>query len=213
MTNPNTAIQHIQQAVATTPEDEPDQADRLESLGLGYRERFLRKGLEEDLDIAIQHLQQAVDITPEDHSDRAGRLQSLGLVYRDRFPRKGLEEDLDTAIRHFQEAVNTTPEDHSVRAGRLHHLGLGYRDRFRRKRSEDDLRIAIQLFEEALSHPSSPILERLRPGRSLLTLRIEAERCSSAYQAASTAVSLIALLAPRSLGTSDKQHLLTKLVV
>ncbi|KAL6405455.1 TPR Domain containing protein [Ilyonectria robusta] len=163
-----------------------------------------------DPDTDIQYLQEAVDITPEDHSDRAGRLFSLGSGYRDRFLRKGLEEDLRIAIRHLQQAVDTTPEDHSDRASRLHRLGSGYQDRSRRKGSEEDLRIAIQLYEDALHHPSSAILHRLRPGRSLLTMRIEAKRCSSAYEAASTAVSLIALLAPRSLGTSDKQHLLTE---
>lgn len=75
-----------------------------------------------------------------------------------------------------------------------------------------DLEIAIQRFQEALYHSSSPLNSRLRSGRLLFILYAEAENWPQAYRAAFKTVSLVPQLTPRSLETSDKQHLLTEVV-
>ena len=44
MTDLETAIQQYQEAVDATPADHPDRARRLQSLGIGYRDRYQRTG-------------------------------------------------------------------------------------------------------------------------------------------------------------------------
>ena len=51
------AIQQYLESIRLTPDDHPERARRLQSLGLGYRDRYLRKGTEADLDAAIQQFQ------------------------------------------------------------------------------------------------------------------------------------------------------------
>ncbi|CCD51205.1 hypothetical protein BofuT4_P085670.1 [Botrytis cinerea T4] len=104
--------------------DHSAQADQLESLGIGYRDKYQRTGAIKDLETAIQQFQEALDATPENHSARAGRLHLLGVGYRDRYQRTGTIKDLETAIQRLQEALDITPENHSDFAGRLNTLGL-----------------------------------------------------------------------------------------
>ena len=54
-------IQQFLGSVKLTPNNHPDRAGRLESLGLGYRDRYLRKGTEADLDAAIQQFQETLN--------------------------------------------------------------------------------------------------------------------------------------------------------
>ena len=75
-----------------------------------------------------------------------------------------------------------------------------------------DLEIAIQRFQEALDQSSSPVKDRFRAGRALLILHADVENWPQAYQAASKTVSLVPLLTPRSLSTSDKQYLLREII-
>ncbi|KAK3947852.1 CHAT domain-containing protein [Pseudoneurospora amorphoporcata] len=112
--------------------------------------------------------------------------------------------------RIYRQALEATPEDHPDRTHRLHSLGLGYRDRYQRTGAVADLELAIQHFKEAVVHSSSAILDRLRPAMKLLQLPLKTKHWELADEVASTAVSLIPLLTPRSLENSDKQYLLTK---
>ncbi|KAM0148086.1 hypothetical protein ACHAPG_010202 [Botrytis cinerea] len=139
--------------------DHSAQADQLESLGIGYRDKYQRTGAIKDLETAIQQFQEALDATPENHSARAGRLHFLGVGYRDRYQRTGTMEDLETAIQRLQEALDITPENHSDFAGRLNTLGVGYRDRYQITGAMEDLETAIHRFQEALditpeNHPN-----------------------------------------------------------
>jgi hypothetical protein len=118
--------------------------------------------------------------------------------------------DLQLAIQQYQEALEATPPDHPERAERLQDLGTGYHDRYLRTGAEMDLQLAIQQYETAVHYSSSRIPDRLKPGTYLISLHVEAENWSLAYQTASTVMSLIVQLTPRSLDTSDKQHLLTQ---
>ncbi|KAJ5720225.1 TPR Domain containing protein [Penicillium malachiteum] len=204
------AIQQFQQALEATPEDHPDRAGWLQSLGIGYRDRYQRTGAETDLELAIQQYQQALEATPINHPDRNTWLHFLGMGCHDNYQRIGAETDLELAIQQYQQALEATPEDHPHRAGRLESLGIGYRYRYQRTGAETDLALAIQQYDGALRHPSSPVLDRLRPGVHLLKLHAEAGNWSSAHQIACILTSMIAQLTPHSLDVSDKQYLLAE---
>ncbi len=61
MADLETAIQRHQEAFDNTPDDHPDRADRLDSLGAGYLDRYRRTGAMADLETAIQSYQEALD--------------------------------------------------------------------------------------------------------------------------------------------------------
>ncbi|KAF9764188.1 hypothetical protein IL306_002862 [Fusarium sp. DS 682] len=208
----NKAIHLHQEAVDATPDGHPDQPGRLENLGLVYQAKFKESNKVEDLDMAIQLHQEGVKTTLQDNPNLPRRLNSLGLTYRARFQQTKALVDLNKAIQLHTEAVNAIPEGHPARSDMLHNLGIGYQDRYQTTGETADLDKAIQRYEEAMNHSSSPALDRVRPGKALLTLLAEAERWPLAHQAACTAVSLVPLLTPRSLENSDKQHLLTEVV-
>ncbi|KAL8909892.1 MAG: hypothetical protein Q9171_004805 [Xanthocarpia ochracea] len=195
MTDLGTAIQRYQEALDATPADHPDRARTIA-----------------DLETAIQRSQEALDAILADHLDRADRLYSLGVEYRNRYQRIGTIADLETAIQRIQEALDTTPADHPDRAGRLHSLGVGYHIRYNKTGSTVDRETAIQRYQEALNQSSSPVGDRLTAGKSLLVIHAKAEQWPQAYQAASKTVSLVPLLTPRFLETSDKQYLLTQIL-
>ncbi len=66
------------------------------------------------------------------------------------------------------------------------------------------------IFKEAVGNTASLVVDRLQSGRDRLRLVAEAKQWRLSYHAASTTVSLIPLLTPRSLADSDKQHLLAE---
>ena len=94
------AIQRFQEAIDATSADHPDRAKWLNSLGIGYQDRYQRTGAKADLEKAIERYQEAVDATPADDPDRAGRLHSLGSGYQDRYQRTGAITDLEIASGH-----------------------------------------------------------------------------------------------------------------
>ncbi len=206
------AIQRFQEAVDITPDNHSNRVDQLQSLRARYHERYLQTGAIADLEVAIQRYQEALDITPDDHPDQARLLQYLGVGYYSRYESTGAIEDLEIVIQRLEEALDITPDDHPDRAQQLYSLGTGYQDRYRRKKAIADLEVAIQQFQEAVSQSSSPTLDRFQPGKTLLLLHATAKHWSLAYQAASTVISLIPLLTPRSLSNSDKQYWLTEVV-
>ena len=207
-----TAIQRIHEAFDTTPVDHSDRAVQLQSLGAGYGDRYRRTVTLADLDTAIQRNQEALDTTPADHLDRASRLHDLGAGYGNRYQRIGRIADLDIAIQRNQEALDATLADHPDRAGRLNSLGVGYEVRYRRTGTLADLDTAIHSYQEAFNQFSSPIKDRLRAGRLLLTRRAEAANWLQAYDAAWKTVSLVPFLASRFLVNSDKQYLITEII-
>ncbi|KAK3936713.1 CHAT domain-containing protein [Diplogelasinospora grovesii] len=145
-----TIIQQLEEALEATPENHPERAGRLHSLGAGYGNRYRRTGAEADLEKAIRQFEEALKATPEDHPDRARRLQDLGIGYGDRYLITRAEADLKRAIQQFEKAIKAMPENHPEKAGRLHDLGAGYHKRYQRMGAEADLEKAIQQFEEAL---------------------------------------------------------------
>ena len=207
-----TAIERFQEALDTTPDGHSDRATRLEHLGKGFHKRYRELGNVKDLDTAAQRYQEGLEATLEDHSVRANLLESLGVTYVDKYEQSQVIKDLDIATQRYQEALDATPNDHPDRARRLHNLGTGYHSKYQETGTKGDLETTIQCYQEATEQFSSGPIDRLRPAIALVNLLAKAEKWSQAYLVASTAISLIPLITPRSLENEDKQHLLAEVV-
>ena len=110
------------------------------------------------------------------------------------------------------EPIRLTSADHPKRASRFQSLGAGYGDKYQRKGREADPDAAIQQFQEFLDHHTSRTLDRLRSSVLVTRLDAQAEDWLLAHRIASTTMSLIVLLTTSSFETSDRQHLLMKLL-
>jgi len=108
MADLETAIQRYQKALDNTPDDHPDRARRLESLGTRYGNRYQRTKVIANLETAIQRYQEALDNTPNNHPNRARRLESLGTRYKDKYQRTEAMANLETTIQQFQEALDNS---------------------------------------------------------------------------------------------------------
>jgi hypothetical protein len=96
------AIQRHQEALNATPHDHPDRASYLQSLGVGYGDRYKRTGAMEDPDVSIQLKQEALSVTPSDHPDQADYLHTLGIGYSDRYRQTGAMTDLNMSIQQLR---------------------------------------------------------------------------------------------------------------
>ncbi|KEP44962.1 aromatic di-alanine and TPR containing protein, partial [Rhizoctonia solani 123E] len=61
------AFEYFSRAVALTPEEHPDLAERLNSLGASYTDRFQRMGDLDDLHKAVDCDSRALALTDDDH--------------------------------------------------------------------------------------------------------------------------------------------------
>ncbi|KAJ6513546.1 CHAT domain-containing protein [Mycena vitilis] len=145
------ALQADQAAVALTPSDHPNRADRVGNLAISLNDRYRRLGKLGDLETALQRKQEAAALTPDDHPDRAYRLQGLAVSFRDRYQRFGELKDLEAALDAEQQAVGLTPHDHPNRAHRLQGLAASFRDRYQRLGELKDLEAALQRNQEAVA--------------------------------------------------------------
>ncbi|KAL5639649.1 hypothetical protein ACGC1H_006305 [Rhizoctonia solani] len=119
----NQAVVYLSRAVAMTPDEHPDMADRLADLGVSYTDRFQRLGNLEDLDKAVECDSRALALTPDGHPDLADRLANLGVSYSDRYRRIGDVDDLEKSIDCFSRALELTPDGHPHMSDRLADLG------------------------------------------------------------------------------------------
>lgn len=204
------AIMQYEAAVESTSKPYRGRALQLENVARGYHDLYRRTGWVDELKVAIERWEEAFDLTPTEDPERAGRFQSLGIAYLDRYHEQWTQTDLELAIDHLEEALKATPIDNPKQASRLRSLGLGYFDRYQSTGSQIDRELVIQQYEEALNHSPSPPLERLERIDDLLSLHLHSKHWQLAYQAASTAMSIFALITPLSLENSDKQHLLAQ---
>ena len=206
------AIDQIQKSLGLTPQGHIHLAERLSQLGTAYLDRYRSAGVISDLEVVIQQFQKVVDITPPNHIDRAERLLQLGVAYQDKYRSTKAISDLEKAIEHAQAALELTPLNHQRRALRCQSLATFYAYKHEMTNTLNDLEHAIRLHNEALDHDASLVKDRLRPGITLVYLYARAKDWSQAYQAASKTLSLVKILTPDSIESSDKQHLLTEIV-
>ena len=144
------AILQAEIAVSTTPEDHPDRAARLSSLGSMLFRRYERIGNMEDLEAAILQTEIAVTATPGNHPGKAARLSNLGSMLFCQYERTGNIKDLEVAILQAKTALSTTPEDHPDRAARLSNLKSMLFRQYERTGSMEDLEVAISQAKKAV---------------------------------------------------------------
>jgi tetratricopeptide (TPR) repeat protein len=117
------AIEADVSALNTLPTQDADAAERLHTLGMHLRTRFLKTSQRQDLDEAITVLQRSLD-SSDPASPKSGSYHGdLGAAYEDRFRRYGDVEDHRAAIQCFREAITVLPEGSFDLAMQLHNLG------------------------------------------------------------------------------------------
>ncbi|EXL65084.1 hypothetical protein FOPG_18678 [Fusarium oxysporum f. sp. conglutinans race 2 54008] len=143
------AVEISHRVIGSIPENHPDRAAYLTSLGSRLRIRYERIGDIVDLEEAIQALQQSVNLTLEGH-DRTARLNDLANMFSLRYQRKGETRDLEEAIRLARYLVDSTLEDDPNRAAILNNLGNKLASRFERTGEMHDLEDAIRMIQQAV---------------------------------------------------------------
>jgi tetratricopeptide (TPR) repeat protein len=206
------AIQVSRQVVDTALKDHLEWARRLNSLGCGLSNRYLRTGVIADLEEAIQVSRRAVDITPEYYPDREQLLNNLGNQLSNQYSRTGSIADLENTIQVTRQAVDTTPEDYPDRARLLNNLGAGLCHQHLRIEAMDDLEEAVLLYQISLRQLDAATLDRIFAGREVLRLHELTLNWEKAYEDSAISVSLIPKLSLRSLGNPDRQYMLSQVV-
>lgn len=134
-----------QAAVDTSSENDPNQAEYLDNLGVILNDRYLETGKIADLEESISVGKAAVKATLEDHPDRATRLDTLGVRLDYRYRETHSMNDLQEAICIGQLAINVTSEDHPNRAEHLDNLCARLNYRYLRTRLPNDLQEVIRI--------------------------------------------------------------------
>ncbi|KAI1329835.1 hypothetical protein F5Y16DRAFT_364804 [Xylariaceae sp. FL0255] len=204
------SIRFYLEALKKTSDDPIDQVNGLQKLATVYRERFQVTGNTTDFERAIGFSQQAIEKMPEDHQERAFHLRSLADTYI--LDRSGAVTNSNEAIKYYTRALDKMSEDHTQQDFLLLSLSMAQMGKFIKTRAAHDLDQSAQTFHKVLNFPSSPIRNRIIAGGSLLRLYAMTRNWLQAYEAASQALSMVPLFAPRFLRTSDKQNVLASIV-
>jgi len=202
------AITVGRQAVTATPGDHPERSARLANLAAALWTRSDRSGTQADLDEAISTSREALTASTGDYPGRAAISSNLGLALRTRFDRSGSPADLDEAIIISRQAVAATPEDQPGRAARMLNLATTSWMRFELAGAPADLDEAITARRQAVAVDTAPPRIRVRAAAGWAELAGVAERWHEAVTGFETAVSLLGLIAPRSLVRRDQEHAL-----
>lgn len=165
-------------------------------------------GVRTELDREIKVAQEGAELTPTGHIDRPRHLNNLGMHLSKRYLQAGQPADIDEAIKITREAVELTPTISNDRTGCLNNLGRHLFERYKRSGQRVDLDKTVQTYSEAENVLTSPVPERLRAFRALLSIHGSQNQWKEALEAGKSALQLIPTLAPRSYQNSDKKHLL-----
>ena len=147
VTDLDRAVYTAEQAVAATPEGDPDRAMFLSNLSNALYDRYEHTSELADLDVG----EQALAVTPVSDPNHAERLNDLSDALLIRYECIGEFADLDRAIALAERAVADTPEGHPNLAARLSSLGNALRSRGERTGEQADLNRAVDAGELALA--------------------------------------------------------------
>ncbi|RFU75777.1 tpr domain-containing [Trichoderma arundinaceum] len=203
------AIRITRYAVDMTQHDYSSQRIWLNYLGSRLTARYLRTGAVSNLEEAIQMTRTATRITPYDDPNRAALLYALGTQMGYRYSLTGAMDDLDKAIDNAQDAINLTPTDHPNRTVLLGRLGTQLGHRYSLTGKTDDLENARKCLAGVLFSSAMGTSVRIAAGCQLLLAPgiLTDPRASTV---ASTIISLLPLLTPRSMKNLHKQDNLSK---
>ncbi|KAJ6570446.1 hypothetical protein DFH09DRAFT_1277590 [Mycena vulgaris] len=144
------ALQHLQTAVALTPDGSPERAICLASLAQSLRAKYHRFKDYKALEAALQNDREAVNLTPKGHPDRARCLHSLVLSLEIQC-RRGELDDIDDLVQKNQEVLDLTSEGDPERAGRLQTLALSFTWRYGMSKDSQDLDAAVEKNQDAVN--------------------------------------------------------------
>lgn len=169
--NLDAGLDAAREAVAETPEDDPDGAPRRGNLASALTLRYERDGSGDDLDEAVDQLREATRITASDAPQTAANAAALGSVLLRRHWHTGALNDLDEAVGALRHAVELESPGSPQLPGRYASLGAALLARYRTTADRADLDDAVKLFTRGLeTAPSArerpPLLSQL--GEALL---------------------------------------------
>ncbi|KIM86572.1 hypothetical protein PILCRDRAFT_815805 [Piloderma croceum F 1598] len=156
------AIVAYDSVVRLAPEDHPDKARGLHSLGISLQNRFESTGELVDIDRAISVQNDAIRLAPTGDDEKPGWLSNLGYWISCRFERTGEPADIDMAISAHNEAACLTPEGHAEKPRRLNNLAIALMDRFERRGEFVDIDRAISAQNDAVR--LTPVGDDEKPG-------------------------------------------------
>jgi CHAT domain-containing protein/tetratricopeptide (TPR) repeat protein len=206
------SIKCLKEALETSTDGNQSRGVYFQSLGDAFEAKYKKTKVAEDIATAIKHYQDALDNTSADEPDRPVRLNSLATAYWYKFQDTEAISDVDVSLQHFQEAREAVPEDHYRWGDYSRMIGMAYEQRYYSTKSPTDFAMAIENAQVAMEHSPSAEYQRLTAGVSLFSLFSRIEDWSSAYDVATSVMSLIPRITSRSLQHSDKQHQLRDLV-
>ncbi|KAF8851288.1 hypothetical protein BDZ45DRAFT_679217 [Acephala macrosclerotiorum] len=209
------AIEHQESALSELPKNHPNLPIFLNNLGTQLDRRGRVSGSKSDLDQAIQTLNEAADLLPGDHAFQPYVLNNLAVSLSERYQRAEKREmnDIDRSIDVLITAASSMDARHYFRGAVLLNLGNSYRTRYlsAKEPSLDDRDRAINYFIASLHCTDSAPSVRIQAARQAAMLLASLSRWKESAVIFRQAVGLFPLLSPRSLESSDQQHLLRQI--
>jgi hypothetical protein len=155
-------IQHAREALASTPLDHPDRAERAASLAHHLWIHYLHTGDTSLINEEIEVERETLALHPPGHPNRAVSCANLGCSLHACYGRTGDAALLDEAIELKREALALQPLGHPNRAISGANLGFSLRVRYEQTGDVALLDEAIELEREALAlqpqgHPDRAI--------------------------------------------------------
>lgn len=147
----NEAVDVMKSAVGLTLHDDPEKADRLQTLGVAHARMADAYGNNDDDIIgAFEAYEEALALIPRDDPRRAVCLNRLGSAATQRFQRYGAREHIDLAIASFNDALKLSPSP-SFQSVVKTNLSGALHGQFAAFGEREDLDNAIQAQTEALA--------------------------------------------------------------
>ena len=140
-----------QDALKSTPGDDPIYATRLHILGSVFKTLFQRSGVFIAIDRAVTAFERSLSLTPKDHVARAQRLGSLGSALHYRFLKQTSEDDLSRAIDVIKECLALSQPNDPNLPRRLSYMADTLKSRYELTGTVEDLRQAISNIKYAIS--------------------------------------------------------------
>lgn len=211
LTDLNRSIEMDELALAATPHDQPDYPRRQSNLAADLHSRSELTRSAADLDRAIELGEQAVTAAQPGSIERTAFLANLGLAHQARFRLTSDEAALGQAIEVSEQALAATPPDHPDRPARLCNLGSILWARYKRTGLPADRDRIIEAGREGAAVATAAPSERARAARLWGDFAAAVQDWAAASEGYATAVALLALVAPRSLGRTDQEYWLSKM--
>jgi tetratricopeptide (TPR) repeat protein len=144
-------IQSAREALASSPPDHPDRAERVAWLGYHLYMCYGHTGDISIINEAIHLNREALALRPPGHPDRANSCVNLGYLLDVRYQQTGNVALLDEAIELLREALALRPPGHPSRSSSCANLGVLLHVRYKQTGNVALLNEAIELEREALA--------------------------------------------------------------